>query len=173
MTDDVCIELVDHQSKDRDSNEHTPSSVDDINRKELLWERREEKLLLKWCDDCEVRSKAHEVKGNKHKLKYAIFGIPSILIPIVLGGVAPLVPCHSIAYSIGMMCSGLFSGVSMFFNFGKKQQSHHHFSTKFFELSNEVQSELSKPKRHRIACDVYLEKIKQEYTSLVKNSPNL
>ena len=157
----------------RDSVEHTPTSIDDENRKELPWETREEKLLLKWCDDCRKRSKAHDMKGKKNKIKFAIFGIPSILIPIILGGVASVVPCYSIIYSTVMMGSGLISGVSMFFNFGKKEQEHFNFMNKFFELANEIESELSKPKRFRVACDVYVEKIKQEYNSLCKHSPTL
>jgi len=60
------------------------------------------------------------------------------------------------------MCSGLFSGIGMFFNFGKKEHTHFEYANKFFELSNEIESELSKPKRMRVACDVYMEKIKQE-----------
>ena len=44
---------------------------------------------------------------------------------------------------------------------------------KFFELSNEIETELSKPKRHRIACDVYMEKIKQEYVKYCGQSPSL
>lgn len=157
----------------RNSREHTPTSFDDDNRKELPWELREEKLLLKWCDDCKKRSIEHDLKGKKNKVKFSIFGIPSILIPIVLGGVASIVPCHSIVYSLGMMGSGLFSGISMFFNFGKKEASHFEYMNKFFELSNEIDSELSKPKRFRVACDVYVEKIKQEYNSLCKHSPTL
>jgi len=77
-----------------DGREHTPPSVDDENRKELPWELREEKLLLKWCDDCRKRSKEHDVKGKTNKLKFAIVGIPSIVIPIILGGVASVAPCH-------------------------------------------------------------------------------
>jgi hypothetical protein len=72
-----------------------------------------------------------------------------------------------------MMGVGLFSGVGMFFNFGKKEQLHFEYMNRFFELANEIEAELSKPKRHRIACDVYMEKIKQEYNKYTSLSPTL
>ena len=151
----------------------TPPSVDDDQRKELLWERREESLLLQWCEDCKSRSGQHEKKGNLNKTKFGLFSIPSILIPIILGGVSSVVPCHSLIYSLGMMSAGLFGGVNAFFNFGKKESEHFEFMNRFFELANEIESELSKPKRHRIACDVYVEKIKQIYNKLCSASPTL
>ena len=150
-----------------------PSSIDDENRKELLWEKREENVLLKWCEDCKYRSRQHDKKGKKNKIMFGLFGVPSMLIPIVLGGVSSIFPCHSLLYSLGMMGTGLFSGIAMFFNFGKKQQEHFEYVNRFFELSNEIEAELSKPKKHRIACDVYMEKIKQEYNKCCSLSPTL
>jgi hypothetical protein len=172
MSEQVFI----HCRKDSNSNvelDHTPQSFDDENRKELPWENREEKLLSKWCDDCKKRSLEHGIHGKKNKIRYAVFSIPSIFIPIVLGGFASIVKCQSIIYSLGMMSSGLFSGVCVFFNFGKKMQFHNEYSNKYFELSNEIESELIKPKCHRISCHVYMEKIKLRYNGLVSHSPTL
>ena len=150
-----------------------PSSLDDEQRKELLWERREEELIMKWIGDCKVRSLKHDKKAKDYKIRYACVGLPSVLIPIVLGGLSPIVKCHTLEYSLVLMASGLFSGVGMFFNFGKKQTEHGVYANKFFKLLNEVEAELSKPKRHRIACDVYMERIKNEYHALVLASPDL
>jgi len=50
------------RSHDERNAEHTPSSIDDCTRKELLWENREEKLLLIWCKDCKKRAYKHEIK---------------------------------------------------------------------------------------------------------------
>jgi hypothetical protein len=148
-------------------------SKDDPDRTEMLWEQREESVLLRWCDECEKRTILHRACVKRNKTKYALFGIPTMLIPIVLGGVHSIVPCHSLAYGLSMMAAGLFSGVNLFFNFGKKEQSHFDFMNKFEGLSNEIQAELCKPKRHRIPCDVYLEKIKQQYGALLSQSPML
>jgi hypothetical protein len=161
MNDDLRIEI-------------TPtSSVDDENRKELLWEKREEKVLNRWYEDCLLRSKSHRDRGKKEKCLFITFGIPNIIIPIILGGISSIVPCYSLSYSLGMMATGLFSGISIFFNFGKKEQLNYEYQNRFFELACNIEMELSKPKRHRIACDVYLEKIKQEYNKYCSLSSNL
>jgi hypothetical protein len=169
---DIAIQ-VDSLKSDKLSREFTPTSVDDDQRKELPWEEREEKLLRTWIADIVKRSSLRDMKGQRNKIKYAVFGVPTILIPIILGGMSRVIPNHSMGYSLAVMLSGVLSGVSMFFNFGKKQQEHFDYSNKFFELANEVDSELSKPKRFRVACDVYIERIKQTYNSLVKQSPTI
>jgi hypothetical protein len=153
------------------NNSLTSSSFDDENRKELPWENTEEKLLLSWSKDSQKRSEKHYIGGNRNKIKFAVFGVPSILIPIILGGIAPVIGCNSMIYSIGMMSTGIFSGMNLFFNFGKKQQEHFDYMNKFSEFSNEIESELSKPKRFRLACDVYIERMKLKYNYLCDNSP--
>jgi hypothetical protein len=164
-------ELIKIKSVDDRENISLSSSIDDENRKELPWEYTEEKLLLTWCHDSKKRSARHYIGGNRNKIKFAVFGVPSILIPIILGGVAPVVGCNSMIYSIGMMGAGIFSGMNLFFNFGKKQQEHFDYMNKFGEFSNEIESELSKPKRFRVACDVYIERMKLKYNSLCDQSP--
>lgn len=168
MSNDIIVDV----SQQNISQNSIPSE-DDHTRKELPWETRGEKILLNWYEDCKKRSKAHDLKGKRYKNHYAVFGIPSILIPIILGGVSSIVPCNSIIYSLGMMTSGLFSGTNLFFNFGKQTACHQQFSAKYFELSTEIESELSKPKRFRVACDVYIERIKNKYNSLCTQAPNL
>jgi hypothetical protein len=153
--------------------EETPESTDDPNRKELLWEEREENLLLGWATDCKITSELHGLQSKKNKKLYAIFGIPSIFIPIVLGGVSNVIPCNSLIYSLAMMVTGLFSGFGMFYNFSKKEIEHSEYQNKFLELSIDIDLEICKPKFHRVACDLFLERIKLKYTALRNEQPNL
>lgn len=153
--------------------ESTPLSEDDQQRKELLWETREEVLITQWAKDCAIRVKLHNEKSKSYKVKYGVVSIPSILIPIVLSGLSPVVSCGSLEYSLALMSAGLFSGVSLFFNFGRLSSEHKTFADKYFSLITSIESEICKPKRHRIACDVYLEKIKNEYNSLVLSAPDV
>ena len=46
-----------------------PSSLDDEQRKELLWERREEDVINKWVDDCRLRSDKRGKKAKQYKIK--------------------------------------------------------------------------------------------------------
>lgn len=149
------------------------TSQDDLNRKELLWEKREEKIFFKWLENCRIKTKKHDNKSKLCKIKYGICSIPSITIPIIVSGLSSSISCDSTENSILMMITALFTCVNTFFNYGKRQEKHEQYSNKYFELANEIESELSKPKRHRIACDVYMEKIKQKYNNLHATEPNL
>jgi hypothetical protein len=148
--------------------ENTPtSSIDDENRKELPWEKREEKLLLKWVVDMRIRSAMHDKLGRKNKILYSVFGVPSVLIPVILGGITPLVECNTVLYSAGMILTGMLTATNVFFNFSKKTHQHFESQKKLFELANEIEVELSKPKKHRIACSLYMDRIKLQYNLLI------
>jgi hypothetical protein len=148
----------------------TPESTD-IDRKELPWETREETLLKEWKIDCNERSVNHDIVSKKNKIKFAICGTPTVLVPIILSGIGSVAPCNSLIFSIGMMISGIFSGMNLFFNFGKKIESNLSYSAKFFELATEIEMELAKPKRFRVDCSVFMERIKLLYNSLCKQAP--
>jgi hypothetical protein len=168
----VILAMIEQNPLKLDSTDSS-QSYDDPMRKELLWERREEILIYNWSADASLRSSKHDMLAKKNKILYGAMTVPSIIIPIMLGGFTSIIPPQSIVYAICMMFSGVLVGVAAFFNFGKKEQLHHEYAGKFFELTTEISSELSKPKCHRPACDVYLEKIKNKYQSLVTMSPHI
>lgn len=153
------------------SDSDTATSQDDLYRKELLWEKREEKIFIKWLENCKIKSEKHERKYKICKIKYGICSIPAITIPIVVSSLNSTISCDGLENSILMMITALFTCINTFFNFGKRQEKHEQYSNKYFELANEIETELSKPKRHRISCDVYMEKIKQKYNFLHATEP--
>jgi hypothetical protein len=158
---------------DTESRDLTPtSSQDDFERKELPWESREEILLIEWSEDFKKKSNQHAANEKKNKILFGLFSIPAILIALTLAGMSEVIPCNSHIYGICMSVSAVFNGINMFFNFGKKTEEHHNFSNKYFQLHSEIQCELSKPKKHRVACDLYMEKIKYQYFALSKYCPS-
>jgi hypothetical protein len=173
MTEEIFITCGRNSDSIDKLHEKTPPSIDNPDRKELLWESRQEELLKQWCDDCKIKSVRHDIHGKRNKIKFIVFAIPSILTPIVLGGVSSFVPGNSLIYSVGMLVSGIFNGIGIFFNFGKKTQLHFEYSNKFSELATDIETELCKPKTHRLACDVYLERTKLQINVLCGQAPNL
>jgi len=160
-------------SEDHSRIEVTPPSkgtIDDPDRKELLWEKREEKLLHKWKDDMIVKSKKHYLKSKKFKKLYLVFGCITIIIPLILSGIIDM-DIHPYVISFLMIFSGVMSGVSTFINFGKKFQSHSEFDNRYNGLALEIESELRKPKKNRIACDVFLERARLTYSNLDTQAP--
>ena len=148
------------------------SSEDDPLRKELLWEKREEQLLLKWCDNIKQKAIKHKSKALTNKKMYHIISIPVIIIPLVIGGINGLVDIAPITFSICMIFSSILAGVNTFMNFSKKMMLHFEFEGKYNELHVSIEKELSIPKTHRIAADVFLERIQQTYNHLNNYAPD-
>ena len=133
------------------------SSEDDPLRKELLWQKREEQLLLKWGDNIKQKAIKHKSKALTNKKMYHMFSIPVIIIPLVIGGINGMVDITPITFSILMIFSSILAGVNTFFNFSKKSTLHFEFESKYNELHISIEKELSIPKIHRTAADVFLE----------------
>jgi hypothetical protein len=157
----------------RDSLDSENTSIDNKERKELLWETRIEDIVNKWASDSLKRAELHTHKAERNKKLYAIFSMPGIIIPIILSGVSSIIVCNGLIYSIAMMFVGIISGIAAFYNFGKKSELNFNYADKYFRLSTDVESELSKHKVDRIACDVYLEKTRLMYSNLCSSAPNL
>ena len=147
------------------------SSKDDESRKELLWERREEILLSKWSKSMINSSKEHYIKGKRTKKINNTLNVVTILISLsssIFKTELDKIPLLS--HSIMYMTSALI-GITSFFNLSKRQEQHFQYEQKYKELSNEIDKEMAKPKRHRIACDVYLQKIMSEMNKLDSSAP--
>jgi len=148
------------------------SSEDDPLRKELLWQKREEQLLLKWGDNIKQKAIKHKSKALTNKKMYHMFSIPVIIIPLVIGGINGMVDITPITFSILMIFSSILAGVNTFFNFSKKSTLHFEFESKYNELHISIEKELSIPKIHRTAADVFLERIQQTYNHLNNYAPD-
>lgn len=160
MNDDIKIDLTPPSS----------NSKDDEHRKELLWETREEELLKDWMEEMKINSIKQGKKARQTKKLYALVGVPATLIPIVLSGLTSL-EIEPLVNSLLMITTGSLIGISTFFNLGKKFAQHFEYEHKYDELARELEKELKKPKRHRIACDVYMEKIYMTYNGLNARAP--
>lgn len=148
-------------------------SEDDCNRKELLWEDREEQLILGWCKKLKINSLAHGQKAKKMKQYYNCVSLPAILIPVIASSLSTVLQPYPLAMTGAMLTTSIFTGINGFFNYGKKEQQHFEYEYAYNKLANEIDKELSKPKCHRIACDLYLQIILSEMNRLDSSSPDL
>lgn len=160
-----------HLDDNIDISPPSSQSQDDNQRKELLWENREEELLEHWKTEMYNNSKLHRKSGKKLKRLYAIFGVPATLIPIIMSGLTTQLKEYPLVQSLLMIIAGALVGVSTFFNLGKRFAQHFEYEHKYDELARELEKELRKPKRHRLACDVYMEKIYMKYSGLNARAP--
>jgi hypothetical protein len=155
--------------------ENTPpskrNSEDDPDRRELLWEQREEILLHKWKNEMHSNAVQHRISGRFYKRLYVIFGLPSVLIPIIIGSLSEPLKEFSTTKSLLMILCGLLTGITTFFNLGKRYTDHGHYEHMYTELARSIESELSRPKAFRQPCDVYLEKIRLRFGNLNNQAP--
>jgi hypothetical protein len=158
----------------RGSDNHSGSmSLDNPDRREVLWEPRLETLCNKWYDDCLARSTQHDVKAKIHKRRFATFALPSIILPLIMSGLSNLLVDYPLVSSSGMALTAILTGMNTFFNHSKKQIQHFEYSGKFFKLATEIEKEIAKRKKDRIAADVFLERISADYNNLAFNAPPL
>ena len=149
-------------------------SSEDGDRVEMPWQSREETFLENLKEDCIHLSNCHEIASKAAKCKYTLFQLPVVILPLVLAGISPYLPeGFNALRDMGMLTTGILGGISSFFNFGKKQNQHNEFSGKYQALAAMIHSELIKPRRFRIALDVFLERVTTQKSHLDDGSPVL
>jgi hypothetical protein len=166
------------EQKQLDIRIHTPednsTSSEDTDRLEMPWEQREEQYLQAIQTQCRTQSTSHEAVSKTAKKQFASCSIPSIVLPIVLGAVNPyLSEEYNYINSVGMMLTGIIGGVNTFYNFGKKTTVHNEYAGRYAELAGYIQAEMCKPKKFRVQCDLFLERVNQKFNSLNSNAPML
>ena len=162
------IETPENSSENSDS-----ISLDNPDRREVLWEPRLKKRCNKWRDDCLTRSTQHDTKAKIHKRWFAVFAIPAIILPLIMSGLSNILVDYPHVLSSGMALTAILTGINTFYNHSKKQIQHFEFSAKFFRLATEIEKELSKRKKDRLAADVFLERVSMDYNNLAFNAPAL
>lgn len=147
------------------------NSKDDSTRKELLWESREENLILKWGNEMKEKEKYHKRKGIRLKKLYRLFGIPACCIPIIVSGLTNELKDFPEILSYLMITTGIITTMMTFFNFSKTSQLHFEFENRYAMLIKNIEKEMQRPKKSRIACDVYVENIYLQYCYLDSSAP--
>jgi hypothetical protein len=114
-------------------------------------------MINHWGSECKDNAKRHNRAGKKFKWLYNIVGVPTMLVPILIGSFSTQLAVSPITQSVLMLCSGALSTISQFFDFSGRSASHFEYEARYSELAAEIDVELVKPKARRLACDVYLE----------------
>ena len=146
------------------------SSVDDPLRREIMWETRLETICHKWNTDSSNRSRQHDAKAKQMKKMGACLSVPAIVIPLILSGLTSILT-DPLINSSSMVVVSILTGINTFFNYQKKESRHFEYSAKFFKLSTDIEKELAKRKKDRVAADVFLEAVGAEYNQLCFNAP--
>ena len=85
------------------------------------------------------------------KQYYNCVSLPATLIPVVASSLSTMLQTYPLAMTGEMLTISIFTGINGFFNLGAKTQLHFEFEYSYNKLANEIEKELCKPKRHRVA----------------------
>ena len=138
------------------------------------WSTATEQLVTRWANDCKDRADVHEKQKARQKFLHACFGLPSILLPVVMAAITPVIdetPEGMYIQVAGFVTIGVFSTVNAFFNFDKKSARHGEFAARFSELATDVQFQLFKSREFRTSADEFVARLQTKYTNLVERAP--
>ena len=143
----------------------------DTDRHELMWESREESLVERWKTHCIKKRNEHGVKARVMKKRYTALSIPAIVLPLVLSGFSTVLQTHPLVISGTLMVVAILSGMNGFFNLGRLTQAHYNYEGLYGDLALSIESEMCRPKKARLACDVYLERTRCNISKLDLAAP--
>jgi hypothetical protein len=145
-------------------------------RFEEAWNSRLETYIKHMRDVADSRSQLHEKAGYHFKKRNNWFGLPSVLVPLIMAPASLMLESANIASlpfvnACGFMLTGIFTGVYSFFKYGEKMERHFAFSARYADIVTDIESELIKERKHRIPADVMTIKIKMSLNYLNNTAP--
>lgn len=150
----------------------SPNSTDDVGRKELLWTKKIEDVIKGWHHNCLNFASTHGKRAKYHKKIFYWLSIPAAVIPMALASSSELITENwKIITIVSLITTGTINIVIGFKNPGKRAESHLNFESLYNQLAVEITSELVKPKCHRQAADVFIQRIMDRYNSLNDRAP--
>ena len=160
---------------DYNKSESNTSESKDDHRIEMLWDGKHEELLNSWKKQMLINAKKHNNKAKIYKKLYIIFGIMSMIFPIIVSGLNENVifDIDSRIISFVMIWIGILNGTILLFNFSKLTTLHSESENKYENLCLDIECELFKKKVDRIASDVFLNTVRLKYENLKTVSPSI
>ena len=145
------------------------------------WNEKIENLIHEWKDLCRTKAKQHELAGYDFKRKNTIWGLPPVIVPIIMSPLSAVLESECDGQEIwkgyftstAFLIAGFFSGVYSFFGFGKKMEKHFSYSARYSDIVTEIEAEMIKETKWRIPADVFMTKIKMNIENLSGSEPVL
>ena len=135
----------------------------------MMWRTPAEELVIRTRDEANEAAIRHERAARRARLLYQIFGLPTVLIPLVGSVAAQFVPESAVA--VAMVAAAMCSAANTYMNFGSKASHHNEFHARWCELSSSIDFEICRPRADRAACDVFLERLRNRKAALRAAEP--
>lgn len=135
-----------------------------------------EGLLKHWLKIARENSTAHNKKGKKLKWRHELFGLPTILLPLMFTPISGILADEEgmqYANVAVIATTGILSGVHNFFDYARKSQKHFEYEAKYADLATTIMVELSKERSLRIRADRFIEMVQSKIDNMGASAPLL
>jgi hypothetical protein len=151
-----------------------------------IWTAPVEKLARKWRGQIGVRIRGHKDRNRIQTKRFFMLGIPNGILGVIVGFglLTSIFSCDGeekctfslIAEIAGAILSGISGSLGFlitFLNYGQRAEMHKKSADDFESLYRKIESQLSLTVDLRDPPAEFLKNIRDEYDSIVKDSPTL
>ena len=146
------------------------------------WDNAIEAYMAKTIEICMMNSRLHMDTGYHYKKKRVMWGLPAILVPVVMSPISLMVgwdrgdTCANITTSdylnaCGFLLTGVLTGVYNFFDFSTRTAEHFHHAGRYDLIKSDIESEMVKHRQYRIHADVFMTRIKMLMDNAAQTEP--
>jgi hypothetical protein len=130
---------------------------------EEKWSTLNEAYMRYMSDVCKTKAAQHEKAGYLFKDKNTFWGLPMVLVPIMMSPISILIDEESKASkyvnALAFLLTGVIGGVYSFFKYGEKMSNHFNFSARYADVASDIEMELIKGREFRTQLDVFSTRI--------------
>jgi hypothetical protein len=143
--------------------------------KDVSWNERAETYIWEKQKEAFTESQKQEKEGDKNKNLFYVFTIPTIVIPLVMTFVVPLLEDGYKEWvpQFFFMIVSVISAVSGFMNFGEKYGTNYGFAKDYQTIFSMIQLEMSLNRKVRRRVDNFMNEIRLRMEFLNQESPNV
>ena len=141
---------------------------------EEAWHRSTEAQIHTWRTAAKHAAILHETSGYHYKKRKLQYSLIPIILPFMMTPLTPHIDMFEYgAMIIAVMFSiiGVFTGLNTFFAPGEQMQRHFNASSNYADIVDDVDSEMHRYRKYRVAADVFVMKIKLKSAQLRQNAP--
>lgn len=144
-------------------------------KQEEPWTDKNERYMRELIHTCKTKIDQHDRAGYHFKKKYAHWGLPATLIPTIMAPVSVLIEVYpyvsKYVNAAAFITTSVIIGVSSFYRYGEQMANHFNISTRFSDVSSDIELELVKGRKYRTQIDVFLTRIHMILDSLTNTEP--
>lgn len=133
-------------------------------------------LLVRWRRAAVVLAEEHSEDASSNKRWHYRLMIPTLVIPVIMAPLESLADGGAWLAKLNVgafIVTGVFSGLSMFFNHAEKEAQHEDAVVGYKEIILAVDTELTKPSRAREPIEMFVQRLQMKLQFLAHTSPSI